>query len=157
MFVTDTPKLRVRGACPKCKRIVSHFAPKGRTTWRGPCPKPDCGGIVFARRIPDSEAATAPTATPDGDPPTETPKPTGTPRKKIVKVQAYERAVRPGAELDPNVQPTPPPGSPDPGADAGKPRPEQPTAGGPDPKPGPPVKADRPEVESHDVYGRYGY
>lgn len=163
-------KLRVRGTCPKCRRVVNHYAPKGRSTWRGPCPSQGCEGTVFARRIPDAEAAKAAaegketvagdtTADAAGDPPNDDASAQKT-RKKIVKVPSYERtSVQNQRTAD--VQQPPAPRRADPGVDDGKPRPDQRAAGdddtGPGPDTGPARKVRHPEVAPSHAYGHIGY
>jgi len=81
---SGTPALKVRGVCPTCKRVVDATAPKGRSTWTGPCPAKDCGGKVVARRLaPGAEPAAQPTDAPPGEPESTPRKPRARPIKKV--------------------------------------------------------------------------
>src|SRR5688572_8404451 len=90
--------LRVRGACPKCRRVVNTVAPKGRATWRGECPEEGCDGRINARRIKPAAAAATSSAEPAGDQ-APAPAPAGRRRRRpITKVDAYDRTSRPSAD-----------------------------------------------------------
>lgn len=110
--------LPVRGICPVGHELNT-TAPKGRVTWRGPCPSPGCGRPLIARRIPtverdddDAPAAAGLEAGP-GDGPL------------VVEVAGYDDDTGPGQRFGE-------PGEPgDAGDDAGLPGPGD-TGPGPD-------------------------
>ena len=144
--------LQVRGVCPKCRHVVDTTAPKGRATWRGPCPVKDCPGVVVARRV---KAPPEPDQRPEQQEPAGDTKPPTRPRRKVVKVSEYATGAagahraepRGGADVQPAPEPSP---RPDParggGGEPGKPELEP---GGPEPKRERPARADRPERTSH--------
>lgn len=76
--------LKVRGLC-KCGKVINQTAPKGRTTWRGPCPS--CGAQVIARRMRTETPAAAP-AEPEAS---QTRPARGRAPQPIVKVDGYDR------------------------------------------------------------------
>jgi len=75
--------LKVRALC-KCGRLVTKEAPKGRSTWRGPCPK--CGNPLIARRVRGEQPPPADPPAPDDQAP-----PAKSGGSKIARVREYHR------------------------------------------------------------------
>ena len=95
-------RLKVRGRCPKCGRVVNAEALPGRATWRGECPRKGCDGKVRATRIPDERVDDAP-------PPEDPPEPTTTRTRKVVKASGYQgRPTGSAGSGNPDVRSTAP-------------------------------------------------
>jgi hypothetical protein len=144
--------VKVRGIC-KCGRVVNTEATldrygRQRATWRGPCPRKGCDGVITARRVRDD-------APPPADDKTNEPKPKKQ-RRKVTKV-SYGNA--------PHDQPAPVqrvPGAADepaagPAAAGGREPADRPTdAAGAGDQPGPPAEQPRrrPARAAHPESGR---
>ena len=142
--------LKVRGICPKCRRVVDERAPKGKATWRGSCPA-GCGATVVARRVRDVEPPKAePAQTKDTPPATA-----GRQKRKVVKADGYATPpAKPQRGADVRRTPAARPAGPAqraPERPADEPGPEPRTEAEPQPV----RKADAPEHRRRSVLGGY--
>ena len=134
--------LKVRGTCARCGQVVDTEAAAGRATWKGPCPKAECKGIVTARRV-RADPAEPPAAEPAKTTPTTTRTKRKVPRVGYATTAGRGKPASGGAA--PQLQRAPEP-TPGPAPTDGPERPPQPPGAGRDePRPKKPVRAEHPE------------
>jgi len=76
--MTPPKGVKVRGTCRGCGFVVETEAPKGRVTWRGPCPADGCHHRVVAHRVAPVE-----------DQPAADVKPPATGKRRARRVTSY--------------------------------------------------------------------
>ena len=101
---STTAGLTVRGSCIRGHLLITD-APKGRLTWRGPCPAEGCGEYVIARRIKSDEVAPNPKTrrAHRATQPAHTVEPATEQDRYVVKKATRDPQQRPAARKRPSV------------------------------------------------------